>query len=132
MAVPPKAITLRKEDYRDAPGNDGWLGRLFTQLNEHLTSVTTALTRGLTRAENMRSTVKTITFTGGGPIAVKHDLAQRPVDVWVGRLQVLEGTAIGSGSAWSMTWDHGSDGNLSVSFQGLNSTTRYEARLVIE
>ena len=45
------------------------------------------LTRGLVRTENMRSTVKTISFRGGsGALTVKHDLGQRPTDVWIGAL----------------------------------------------
>lgn len=133
MASPPKNLVLRKEDYQGSPP---WLGKLFLQLNEFFTSVFVALARGLTRSENLRSTVKAITFTtlaipdNTFPVAVKHDLGQRPTDVWVGRLRRVDGAAITD--AWSLTWDLDSNGNLSVRFQGLDASTQYEARLILE
>jgi hypothetical protein len=133
MATAPRLLTLRKEDYRDAPS---WLGKLFQQLNEQFSATGIALTRGLTRSENLRSTVKVITFTTLAvpadtfPLPVKHDLGKRPTDVWVGRLRVVSGSA--GSSAWSMTWELDTLGNLSVSFQGLAASTTYEARLLLE
>lgn len=129
MAQAPKAVTLRKEDYREAPS---WLGRLFQQLNDHLAAVSTALAGGLSRSENLRSVVKTLKFTTLAtpadtfPVLAKHGLDQRPADVWVGRLSPAPATA------WSMTWELDSSGQLSVRFQGLAASTEYEARLVIE
>jgi hypothetical protein len=129
MAQPPAPLTLRKEDHAEAPG---WIARLFEQLNTFFASSTAALARGLTRAENFRSVTKTVTFTTRPtaaetfPITVKHDLGQRPSDVWVGRLR---GAVAGP---WSFTWEIDTGGNLSVRFQGLDDSTRYEARLIIE
>lgn len=129
----PKPLTLRKEDYKEAPS---WAIRMFLQLNEWFSVATQALTRGLVRSENMLSTVKTVSFTTATPaadtfpLAVKHDLGQRPSDVWVSRLRTTNSTAITA--AWSFTWELSSSGDLSVWFQGLADATTYEARLVIE
>lgn len=129
----PKPLVLRKEDYKEAPT---WIVRLFQQLNEWFGVVTPALTRGLRRDENFLSTVKTVTFTTSAsapdtfPLTVKHDLGQRPTDVWVSRLRTTNGTAITD--AWAFTWELTSAGDLSVRFQGLAAATPYEARIVIE
>jgi hypothetical protein len=124
----PKPLTLRKEDYKEAPD---WTVRLFQQLNDWFGSATQALTRGLRRSENLLSTVKVITFTGSAnTITVKHDLGQRPSDAWIGRIRTRDNSAISS--AVSMTWDLDNDGNLIVRFQGLTVGVPYEARIVIE
>lgn len=123
----PKPLTLRKEDYKDAPA---WTERLFAQLNEWLGVTTSALTGALTRADNMASRVKTIAFTSDTVVSVKHGLGKRASDVWLGRLRRADGAAITA--AYSMTWDHdGSDG-VKLRFQGLVAATRYEARIIVE
>lgn len=131
MATPPAPLTLRKEDYQGTPD---WLPRLFTQLNTFILSVTTGLARDLTRSENLKSVTKMITFTTPGSgtptVSVKHDLGQKPTDVWVGQLGTSSGAAITA--PWSMTWTVDSGGNLSVQFQGLAASTAYKAHLVIE
>ncbi len=130
----PKPLTLRKEDYKEAPS---WAERLFTQLNDWINVGTSALTGGLTRADNMLSRVKTISFTtvtpatDTFPLTVKHGLGQRASDAWVGRLRKTDGTAITS--AFGFSWDYGQDiDEIKVTFQGLDAATRYEARIVVE
>jgi hypothetical protein len=129
----PKPLTLRKDDYKESPD---WAERLFTQLNEWLAVVTQALTRGLVRSENMRSTVKELSFTtktpaaDAFPLSVKHDLGQRPTDVWVSSLRTTDNTTITA--AWSFTWSLNSAEELSVRFQGLADATPYAARIIIE
>lgn len=124
----PKPLALRKDDYKDAPE---WATRMFQQLNEWFSTGTQALTRGLVRAENMRSTTKTVTFRGSSDaLTVKHDLGQRPATVWVGSLRTVDGSVISA--AWSFTWLLNSDDQLSVRFQGLTAGLSYEAQIIIE
>lgn len=129
MASAPRPLTLRKEDYQEAPS---WSTRLFAQLNEFFAATAAALARGLTRSENLRSTVKTIKFTtlataaNTFPLAVKHDLPVRPSDIWVGRLR---GTV---SAAWSFTWELDANGQVQATFQGLANSTEYEVRLILE
>ncbi len=128
-----KPLVLRKEDYKEAPT---WMGRLFVQLNEWLTAVTATLTQGITRAENMRSVVKVITFTTAPtaintfPQTVRHGLGQKPTDIWVGRLRRIDAAAMTD--AWSFSWALDAKGDLAVTFQGLSGSASYEVRLIIE
>lgn len=130
----PKPLTLRKEDYKDAPD---WVERLFAQLNDWFSVATPALTGGLLRSENLQSRVKTIAFTTEPvaadtfPLTVKTGLAQRVADAWLGRLRKTDGSDITD--AYSFTWEFGREADeITVRFQGLEAATRYEARIVVE
>lgn len=132
MANAPKPLVLRKEDYKDAPE---WVGKLFEQLNGHISSVTTALDGGLTTENHLR-VVKVITFTTLAtpadtfPITVKHGLATRPEGVRVDRLRAAGSAAIAS--PWSISWELDAKGEIRLWFQGLSASTVYEARLTVE
>lgn len=126
-------LTLRKEDYREAPFP--WLAKLFLQLNTFFEGVTAALTKGLVRGIHLRSVVKELQFTntaadGFALSGVRHDLGQRPTDVWVGHLRRTDGAPIDE--VWSFTWELDAAGDLSVRFRGLAGSVTYAARLLIE
>jgi len=127
MAAPPKLRIVRAEDYKEAPS---WFADFLRPVNEFVGAVTAALSQGLTRSENMRSTVKAIEFTSAatGPtdVTVLHGLGQRPSDIWVGR---LEGAVT---APWAMSWEYGDDASVKVRFLGLPASTAFKARLIVE
>lgn len=130
MATPPKLRIVRSEDYSDS---EEWFKRFLRPLNDFIGAVTAALSRGLTRSENFRSTVKTLDFSsaaaGTTTITVSHDLGQRPTDVWLGRLEP-KGAALSA--VWSMYWEYGSGTDVKLHFHGLPASAGFKARLILE
>jgi hypothetical protein len=61
MSKLPNLVKLLVEDFKDVPG--GWIERLLTPINLFFESMTSALNKNLTFSENIRCTIREITFT---------------------------------------------------------------------
>jgi hypothetical protein len=137
MAAPPRFKRLSVEDFKEAPP---WMLLLFQTLNEALGGLSDALSRRLTRSENMRSQTKDIEVETGAsvadtfPLTIKledslSDLA--PQLVWPGKVDTLKGDP--PTDAVSLLWRLDADGNVQIThIAGLGASQRYRVRLVIE
>lgn len=134
MAAPPSIRAFSAEAFRGAPP---WFIQFLVALNGVLTSITDALSQGLTRGENFRAgerlgfTFRTATtLAATWPVKVKHDLPDRPNHVEVGQLQREDGAVIQD--PWSMTWKPATGGFIALTFQGLDADTKYTCNLTWE
>jgi hypothetical protein len=135
MATPPKPLSFRLDTLgADVPA---WAQDVLEQINTFAAQVSESLTKGITRAENLRGTEKVgLTFTTKAtaadtfPIPVAHGLPQNPEHVEDTKLERVDGAAITS--AYSMTWRNGSEGQVLVTFQGLSNSTKYRVNMTFE
>jgi hypothetical protein len=135
VASIPKLKGFVLEDFKEAPG---WFSKLLTPLNEYLTTVTNALSGKLTRKDNLLSYVEPFDFTTAAtaantfPLRFKNKLPGniRPGVVFMGRF-ARENNASLTG-AYSMTWTLNSIGEIEITCQGLENSTRYVGNLVVE
>lgn len=135
MANVPKLKGFVLEDFKEAPS---WFSKLLGPLNEYLTTVTNALSGKLTRKDNLLSYVEPFDFTTAGtaantfPLRFRNKLPGnvRPTVVFPGRF-ARENNAALTG-AYSMTWTLNTDGEIEITCQGLENSTRYVGNLVVE
>lgn len=133
MAQPPRIRGLSRENTPDAPA---WWDRVLAVLLPFFSDTTNALTKGLTRRENMVGGTGEVTFTTKGtvadtwPVAMKHDMASRPSDWWISRIEKTSGAALAN--AVSLTAKLNQKNQLELTFQGLEASTEYRARIMYE
>lgn len=128
MAAPPKTKGLLLEDFKEAPS---WLGKLFTPLNEFMSSVSNALSGRLTRKDNFLGYSEAFDFTTKAaaadtfPLRFKNKLlgGAKPTSVWVGQIHKYSGAKMVA--AWSPEWVLNSDGEVEITLTGLENSTRY-------
>jgi|GEM_PF-1969387 len=69
---------------QDFPGEtQTWISRLIVPLNHFMTSVNTALNKGLTFRDHMNAEIKTITVTCADSLIVSCNLKSRPIGVLI-------------------------------------------------
>ncbi len=132
MAPPPRIKGIARESI---PGAPAWVDNLLLMLNEFFSQVGAALTRRLTRKENLLASGKTgIRFTtpaaGIEPVPVAWDTVSRPEHVQVTKLEQANGTDIDD--VWSCTWKVNQKGQILLRFQGLTASTEYFASILYE
>ncbi len=134
MSAPPRLRSLSMETTPDAPG---WWERVLAVLSPFIQDVSGALSKGLTRRENMRSnyndkvrfTTKA-TLADTWPILVKNDLGMRAYACWLVDLVRIDGADIDYAPA--MTWKHDDKGQFALTFHGLEASTEYRATIIYE
>lgn len=132
MAAPPFFRALRPEDYDGAPD---WALKLFDVINQSLGQMRDALSRSLTRNENMNAGSRvdlpfTSAASGVSTVRVKTDLNFTPKHVMVSGLRKKSGTVITA--AWSATAIQVGGGSFDVVFQGLDASTDYLFNVLYE
>jgi hypothetical protein len=132
MSAPPIVQTLRPEDYADAPD---WALKMMESLNLSISQFQDALSRNITRNENMLAGSKadlpfTSAASGTTTVRVKTDLPFSPKHVNVSGLRKQNGTAITA--AWSATSKPADAGSFDVVFQGLDASTAYFFNVLYE
>lgn len=132
MASPPIFRTLRPEDYEGAPD---WALKLLDVLNQTLGQLRDALSRSLTRNENMLAGSRTeLPFTSAASgittVRVRTDLGFSPKHVVVSGLRKKSGADITA--AWSATSKPVAPSSFDLSFQGLDASTDYLFNVLFE
>lgn len=126
---PPRIKSFSRES---VPGAPAFMEQVFLLLNEALSQISGALSRRLTRNENMYASEKmgcefTTPATGVPTLTIKWDVVSKPKHVDVTGLRRSDSAAITS--AWSCTYDLTSTGNIQLSFQGLAASTTYRCNV---
>lgn len=132
MASPPIFRALKPEDYPDAPE---WGVKLFDILNQTLGQLSAAMSRSLTRNENMLAGSRVdLPFvsaaSGATTVRVKTDLPFSPKHVVVSCLRKRSGATITA--VWSATCAPVAGGSFDVIFQGLDASTDYLFNVLFE
>lgn len=103
---------------------------LIAILNDALGSIANAMSRSLTRSENLRGGEKVgLRFTGD-TIAFRPEVPTTPKHVWCTRLTLENGSPVTA--AWSLSWALTSSGTVAVTFQGLAASTTHLASFLYE
>lgn len=133
MASPPRLRGLTREAFPDAPE---WWSRVLGILSPFFLDTTNALTKGLTRKENMVGDASEVTFTTKAtvadtwPVPMKHRMTGRPGHWWCAGIEKTSGAALAN--AWSLTAKLNQSNQLELTFQGLEASTEYRARIMYE
>lgn len=134
MAAPPRFKAFARESFPDSPE---WFAQFLLPLNEAVGGLVLAISRRLTRAENLFAAEKVrLAFTtretlaDTWPLKVKNELSVRPTHLWLTKLERDDGAAISS--AFSLTWTVGKDGLLELTLQGLDAATKYHLSIAYE
>lgn len=128
MASVPKLKGFLVEDFKEAPA---WFQKLLEPLNQYMTTVTNALSGRLTKGENLLAFDEKFDFTTAAaaantfPLKFKNKLlgGVKPTGVQVGQIYKHNGVALSA--AYSISWVPGASGEIEISFQGLENSTRY-------
>lgn len=116
MAKIPTLTTLRVEDFPSEPRT--WLPRLFTPLNNFLTTVTNTLQGRVNFVSNIPAQDQTLTFTyNGQPQTFAWTLSLQPAVFFVGP-SFEQGSAVTLAPTWSYD---ATRGVVSVNFYKLPS-----------
>jgi hypothetical protein len=132
---PPKNRSLVVDEGQDIPD---WARKIVGQLNAFMGSVSDALDKGLTRAENDRSQRKTLDFTtnasGAAPAASLKftcELSARPEEVRVAQVKGLDG-AVFTGAVSVANWDMADGTTIRINeVTGLSPNSSYQVVLLI-
>lgn len=132
MAAIPKLKGFLIEDFKEAPA---WFQKFIEPLNQYMTSVTNGLSGRLTTQDNFLAYDEPLDFTTNAtaantfPLRFKNKLlgGVKPVSVTVGQLAKNTGASLSA--AWSMSWILNPAGEIEISFQGLENSTRYVGNL---
>lgn len=139
MAQPPRFRQLTPET---VPGAPEWALRMFAILNQSLKELADALNGKLTAPENIQRGRRVVkirtrpnvdeTFDAPiGPVVVKNELSARPSEVWIGKVERVDGAAIRT--AVSLTWKIDGNGNIAITYvAGLEPDTEYLLVVVYE
>lgn len=134
MAAPPKPLNFRLDSLGNVPE---WAQSVFESLNTFASQVNQALGHGISRSDNLAASEKLdLTFTTEAiaantfPIKVSHGLSNAPKHLVCTKLGRVDGAVITN--AYSMTWSATSGGQVQVSFQGLDNSTKYRVNLTFE
>jgi hypothetical protein len=125
MAAPPRIKSFSREA---VPGSPGFMDQVYQLLNESLGQLSGAVTRNLTRTENLLAGEKLgVIFTtpaiGAVVVPVKWDVVSRPKHVDVNGLAFADGTPVVD--VWSVTWTLAQNNTIQLSFQGLTASKGY-------
>jgi hypothetical protein len=145
MAKPPKLKTLRPEDFDFNGEATEWGPKLLQTLSSFCGDVTNALSRQLTRADNIRGEERDVIFTTNSnvttadaspwPVSITPQTATQPKNVYVTAVENLtDSSAVGvpSGAVLPI-WRLDSKGNVVFRFfTSLNVDTKYRIRVVME
>ncbi len=131
MARIPPIKRLTTEDFKD---QTSWIGKLIQPLNEFMSSVSLALTRGLTFSENMAAQVKDVKVTHAAsayPLKFLYDLSSKPQGALVVRVVEVSDTPSVLSNAVYADWDY-RDGQVIINnFTGLTNGNTYNVRVII-
>jgi hypothetical protein len=136
----PSVRLISRQDLKDAPS---WIDRLLGPLNQFLGTVYQGLDKQLTFQENIRATVKELTFRtlgtyGAGdaaaqftPIVFPTGLRVNAINVQIAQIYELSRTDFITTGAITPIWKE-IDGNIHVLFiSGLEVATQYFIRFVV-
>lgn len=106
MSKLPSVVSLKKEDFKDAPP---WADRLFRVLSLFMKDVYEALNKNLTVDENLLAAYKTFQVTAGAAssnntLSFSYDLRRRPRYVYVISATRPDGVLVNS--AVFVSWTH--------------------------
>lgn len=111
-ALPP----IRKLYIEDYASQKSWIGPFLLLMNTFMTTVVSALTKGLTLTDNTTSGIKTVILTypptSSNPISVLWDKQSTPIAVVVGNVRLINGNVILS-NAIEIQWQMDS-GSLQI------------------
>lgn len=134
MGLAPRFKRMSREDFAGSPA---WFDPLFDVLNNVLGDTSNALTKNVTRSENLSATDKVgltfktrATIAETWPVVFKNSLATQPLHVVVSRFDRVDGAALTA--AYSMTWKMNQSNEVELTFQGLDPSTDYRASVVYE
>lgn len=134
MAAPPRFKAFSREDFPDAPE---WFTTFLLPLNETVGGLVNALSRRLTRSENLLAAGKTgiefstqATVDNTWPLRLKNELPIRPSHLWATRLERADGGHIST--PWSLTWRLAQSGEVEIRMQGLTASTKYRLSIAYE
>lgn len=128
MASVPKMKGFLLEDFKEAPA---WFQKLLEPLNQYMTTVTNALSGRLSRKDNVLAHDEPFDFTTAAvvadtfPLKFKNKLLGgiKPVRVTIGRISKQTGATMSA--AHSISWVPNQAGEVEITFQGLENSTRY-------
>lgn len=128
MALLPAIKRFLTEDF---PEQKDWIGKLFYPLNLILTTLSSALSNGITLGENVFSQVTTQSVTGASPtVSFLYKFSPRiPIGVTIFSI-VQSNTAAVVVAATSCTWTI-SSGMIMVSVQGLDAAGVYNITFTV-
>lgn len=89
---------IRKLYLEDFPSQKTWISPFLLTMNQFMTTVVTALSKGITLVDNTTSDIKYITLnsvpTADAPASVAWTKTQIPIAVLVGNIQTTSGTPV--------------------------------------
>ena len=125
-----KLNTIRRLVVEDYPKEvRPWLTKMIYILNPFLEQVYTALVNGLTLRDNSKAQVFSLTISAGETDKLlKWDVNEKPTSVTIGQIVKTDGTH--PTNQITMTWLFTQENQLSIKFNGLNSSNEYSATIV--
>jgi hypothetical protein len=116
----------------DFPTQSSWIGGLFYPLNLLLNTIYSALSNGITLAQNVQAQVKTLSVSGSSPtVSFPYQFAPAsPIGISVINAAQTNSPAVALSGAVGCTWTLNS-GVLTVAVQGLNPGGVYNITFVV-
>lgn len=116
----------------DFPGEQSWIGNLFYPLNLLLNTIYSALSNGLTLAQNSLAQIKTLPVSGNNPV-VSFPYAfspATPIGILVLNVSQTNSPLVPLTTAVGCTWTYVS-GILAVTVQGLQAGQTYNVTFYV-
>lgn len=131
MARLPPIKRLTTEDFKDQAS---WIGKLLLPLNDFMSTVSRALSKGLTFTDNFSAQVRELVHTESAdayPVKFLSTLPSRPVGLWVVRARDMATTPQTLAGGVSADWDF-KDGQVIINkFTGLTTGRKYDLCVII-
>lgn len=135
MSQLPQVRRLLVEDFME---QKDWISKLFTPLNNFMEGTVGVLTKGVSLADNCAADIQKVTLnvvpTVKTPIALRWDLATKPVSVHVGNVALTTNNDFTLTAAVAVQWKYDATQGLRlVNVVGITptNTTQYVLTLVI-
>ena len=134
MKVP--KISLRREDFSEVDG--AWMDRLLRPLNTLFSALYSAMSNGLTFADNVAGFAKDVTVSGSFPVKFHNDLPgqRRPVAIVIVAAVDITGntsTPVSTGNpAWSVSGDQIVVSDVTGLVAGLTAGKVYRLTMRVE
>jgi hypothetical protein len=109
----------------------GVLSKMFQDLNQFMTQVTSAFTQGIVFVDNMKGLKIPLNIAVNQTYPMTFNassLKERPVSLHIGSIQTTDESAISS--AFSVAWAY-KDGVISYTLIGLNAAKKYTGNLIV-
>lgn len=129
-----KINAVKRLILQDFPSDvQSWLVKLIQPLNQFVEQTISALSNGLTIADNFKSKKYELTITASQsyPIKLQYSLNQRPTSVTIAYCREDAATPSTPTVAYSVWWLYDEEG-LQATMIGLDSSKRYKVTLIAQ